>query len=312
MKIVFLGTSGAQPTEERGMSCVCLQREREILMFDVGEGAQVTYLKSGLGINKPMKIFITHMHGDHCIGILGLLQTMSMQKRTEKIEIFGPKGIDEFIAENIKILKFELVFPIIITTIDERENTIVDEKEYTILICNAKHSIEAYSYVFKEKERPGKFYPEKALKLRVPEGQMWNELQNGHNVTIEGKVIKPEDVLGKKRRGRKIGVSGDTRPTKQLEEFFKECDYLIFDSTFIDGLKDKAIKTCHSTAKEAAMLAKNANVANLILTHFSARYRDEQVLVDEAKKIHKCVMGAHDLLEIDIAEYSNFAKQETT
>ena len=115
MKLVFLGTAGAQPTENRGLSCVCLEKEGEILMFDAGEGAQLSYLKSGLGWNKKMKIFVTHLHGDHCIGIIGLLQTMTLQRRTEPIEIYGPDGIEEFIATNAKILKFALSFPIMIT-----------------------------------------------------------------------------------------------------------------------------------------------------------------------------------------------------
>ena len=119
MKLVFLGTSAAQPTEERGLTCICLEREGEILMFDAGEGAQISFLKSGLVWNKKMKIFVTHLHGDHCIGILGLLQTMTLQHRTEKIEIYGPEGIEEFISANIKVLNFGLSFPVMITTIDE-------------------------------------------------------------------------------------------------------------------------------------------------------------------------------------------------
>ena len=119
MKLVFLGTSAAQPTEFRGLSCICLEREGEILMFDAGEAAQIAYLKSGLGWNKKMKIFVTHLHGDHCVGILGILQTMSMQHRTETLEIYGPSGIEEFIGANIKVLNFGLSFPILISTIKE-------------------------------------------------------------------------------------------------------------------------------------------------------------------------------------------------
>ncbi len=298
MKLVFLGTSAAQPTEDRGLSCICLEREGEILMFDAGEGAQRSYLKSGLGWNKKMKIFVTHLHGDHCIGILGLLQTMTLQRRTEKIEIYGPKGIDEFIAANIKVLNFGLSFPVMISSIEE--GVVTDEKTYTVKACNADHSVPAFSYVFQEKDKPGRFHPDKAKELGVPEGNLWNKLQNGEEVTIEGKTVKPSDVLGEKRPGKKIGISGDTRPTKKLEEFFKDCDYLSFDSTFLDELKDKAIETRHSTSKEAATLAKNANVTNLILTHFSARYQDESVLADEAKTIHDSVIAAKDLLEIEI------------
>ena len=298
MKLVFLGTAGAQPTVDRGLTCICLEKEAEILMFDAGEGAQLSYLKSGLGWNKKMKIFVTHLHGDHCIGILGLLQTMTMQNRTEPLEIYGPKGIEEFIAANIKVLNFGLSFPVMITSIEEEK--VVDEKTYSVFSCKADHSVPAYSYLFEEKDKPGRFNTEKAKQLGIPEGKLWNQLQNGHEIKVGDKTVKPSEVLGEKRPGKKIGISGDTRPTKELEEFFKNCNYLSFDSTFLDELKDKAIETHHSTAKEAATLAKNANVENLILTHFSARYKDESVLVDEAKTIHGSVIGAKDLLEIEI------------
>lgn len=298
MKLVFLGTSGAQPTIDRGLTCICLEKDAEILMFDAGEGSQFSYLKSGLGWNKKMKIFVTHLHGDHCIGILGLLQTMTMHKRTESLEIYGPDGIEEFIAANIKVLNFSLSFPVMITSIEEEK--IVDERTYSIFACKANHSIPAYSYRFEEKDKPGRFNTEKAKQLGIPEGKLWNQLQKGQEIKVGDKTVRPSEVLGEKRLGKKIGISGDTRPTKELEEFFKNCNYLSFDSTFLDELKDKAIETHHSTAKEAATLAKNANVENLILTHFSARYKDESVLVNEAKTIHSSVIGAKDLLEIEI------------
>ena len=251
LKLVFLGTSAAMPTVKRALTCICLVRDNEILMFDAGEGAQISYLKMGLPWNKKMKIFVTHLHGDHCVGILGLLQTMNMQSRTEPVEIFGPEGIDEFIAANIKILNF-------------------------------------------------RFFPDKAKELGIPEGRDWHELQNGNSIEINGKKILPEDVTGEKRAGKNIGVSGDTRPTEELTKFFDNCDYLIFDCTFSDELKERARETNHSTAKEAGELAKNANVGKLILTHFSARYKDEDVLLDEAKKIHESTIAAKDLMEIEI------------
>ena len=298
MKLVFLGTSAAQPTSERGLTCICLEKEGEILMFDAGEGAQISYLKSGLGWNKKMKIFVTHLHGDHCIGILGLLQTMTLQNRTEPMEIYGPDGIEEFIAANIKVLNFGLSFPVMITTV--REGTVVNEKTYTINSCEADHSVTSYSYLFQEKDKPGRFFPDKAKELGVPEGELWHKLQTGQDIQVGDKIVKSSDVLGEKRPGKRIGISGDTRPTKKLEEFFKDCDYLSFDSTFSHELQDKALDTHHSTAKEAADLAKKANVSNLILTHFSARYNDESVLLEEAKTIHGSVIAAKDLLEIEI------------
>ena len=298
MKLVYLGTSAAAPTLERSLTCICLVRENEVLMFDAGEGAQVAYLKASLPWNKKMKIFVTHLHGDHCLGILGLLQTMSLQKRTETVEIYGPPGIEEFITANIKILNFGLPFPVFITIINEGE--IVNEKNYKISCCEAQHGIPAYSYCFEESERSGIFYPEKAKELGIPEGKLWQELQNGDSVEVDGRKIDSFQVTGEKRPGKKIGISGDTRPTKKLQEFFGNSDYLSFDCTFSFDLKDRAIETNHSTAKEAAELAKNANVKNLILTHFSARYSDESVLLNEAKQIHESVIAAKDLLEIEI------------
>ena len=298
MKLVFLGTSAAQPTEKRGLSCICLEKEGEILMFDAGESAQISYMKSGLGWNKKMKLFVTHLHGDHCVGILGLLQTMSMQNRTESLEIFGPKGIDEFLAANIKILNFGLPFSILITIVNE--GTIYENNKFLIHAAKANHSITAFSYLFEEKDKPGRFNVEKAKELGIPEGELWNKLQNGIDVINNEKIIKPEQVLGKKRSGKKIGISGDTMPTKELEEFFNECDYLVFDSTFLDEEKQKAQDTCHSTAKQAAELAKKANVKNLILTHFSARYKDEIGHKTEAEQIHNSVITAKDLLEVEI------------
>ncbi len=298
MKLVFLGTSAAQPTENRAMTCICLVLDKEILMFDAGEGAQLSYLKSKLGWNKKMKIFVTHLHGDHCVGILGLLQTMSLQNRTESLEIYGPSGIEDFLAANLKILNFGLTFPVKIMMI--KEGLVLDDESYMIHCCEAEHSIPAFSYIFWEKEKPGKFYPEKAKALGVPEGKLWHELQHDKEVKVGNKTIKPSDVMGTKRPGKKIGISGDTRPTKKLEEFFKNCDYLTFDSTYSDELKEKAKENHHSTAKEAAELARKAGVSNLILTHFSTRYDDAKVLVKEAKTIHENVIEAKDLLEIDI------------
>lgn len=298
MKLIFLGTSAAQPTENRGLSCICIEREGEILMFDAGEAAQISYLRSGLGWNKKMKIFVTHLHGDHCIGLLGLLQTMTMQHRTEPLEIYGPPGIEEFISANIKVLNFGLSFPVMITTV--KEGKIFDSKIYSIYACKANHSVITYSYLFEEKDKPGRFNLEKAKTLEIPEGKLWNQLQNGMEIKIGERIIVPEQVLGEKRPGKKIGISGDTMPTRELEKFFEGCDYLVFDSTFLDEIKEKAEETCHSTAKQAALLGKNAKVKNLVLTHFSARYKDETRHLEEAKQIHDSVIAAKDFLEIEI------------
>ena len=298
MKLVFLGTSAAQPTENRGLSCICLERDGEILMFDAGEASQISFMKSGLGWNKKMKLCVTHMHGDHCVGILGLLQTMSMQNRTETLEIFGPNGIEEFIAANIKVLNFRLSFPVLITII--KEGKIFEDEKFSIHVCKANHSITSFSYLVEEKDKPGRFNLDKANQLGIPEGKLWSDLQKGQEITINGIAIKPDQVLGKKRPGKKIGISGDTMPTRELEKFFENCDYLVFDSTFLEEEKDRAQETCHSTAKQAATLGKNSKVKNLVLTHFSARYKNEEGHLKEAKEIHDSVITAKDLLQIEI------------
>jgi ribonuclease Z len=223
---------------------------------------------------------------------------MSMQNRTETLEIFGPSGIEEFIAANIKVLNFGLSFPVLINII--KNEKIVDNEKFSIYTCKANHSITAYSYLFEEKDKPGRFSVEKAKNLGIPEGELWRKLQNGNQIENNGKTIRPEQVLGEKRPGKKIGISGDTMPTDELEKFFNECDYLVFDSTFLDEEKQRAQDTCHSTAKQAATLGKNAKIKNLILTHFSARYKDEVEHLNEAKEIHNSVITARDLLEIEI------------
>jgi len=195
-------------------------------------------------------------------------------------------------------LNFGLSFPVLITAVNE--GLVVCEEKYEVYTCDADHSVPTRSFLFEEKEKPGTFYPEKAISLGIPKGELWHQLQQGKEVMIENKSIKPSEVMGPNVPGKKIGVSGDTRPTKKLEVFFKNCDYLVFDSTFSDELKEKAVESCHSTAKEAATFAKNASVSNLILTHFSARYKDENVLVEEAKAVHNSVIAANDQLKVEI------------
>lgn len=298
MRLVYLGTSAAMPTSQRSLTCICLEREGEIFMFDAGEGAQNSFTRFGFGWNRPLKIFVTHMHGDHCIGILGLLQTMSMQQRSKPVEIYGPQGIEKFIGSNVESLGLHPGYSVIINAIDE--GTVLESDQYIVKACPAEHSIPAFSYVFEEKDKRGRFLKEKAIELGIPEGHLWGKLQRGHSVRVGDRVIEPDQVLGEKRRGRRIGISGDTRPTKKLEEFFHGCNYLSFDSTFSDELREKARLTHHSTAKEAGQLAKNADVQNLILTHFSARYSDVQNLVSEAEEVHGSVIAAHDQMEIKI------------
>ncbi|MGH9934054.1 MAG: ribonuclease Z [Nitrososphaerales archaeon] len=298
LKIIFLGTSSAMPSSKRNLSSVAIVRGNEVLIFDTGEGMQRNFLASGIGTNRKTKIFITHMHSDHVLGLLGLLQTMALQNREMPVQIYGPDVLRDFIESNMKLLSFGLTFPV--TFMPVNEGVVVEESDYVVKAKLAEHSIKSYSYCLAEHERPGIFYPEKAEKLGIPKGGLWHKLQYGEEIDFNGKVIKPEDVTGSKRKGRKIGISGDTRINDGLVDFFNDCDLLIFDSTYGEDHKDKAAENMHSTAKEAAALAAKAGVKKLVLTHFSARYEDVSVLAKEASEVHTNVVAAEDLMAIEI------------
>jgi ribonuclease Z len=294
MKIVFLGTSAAIPTQNRGLSSIVIKRAGELLIFDVGEGMQKNFLQAKLGINKKMKVFVTHLHIDHCLGLLGLFQTMSLLGRTKKIDIYGEPRLREFINENFRIINIALSFEIVVHVID-KEGVIATEDDYQISCCKADHSVPAFSYCIKEHPRLGIFNIKKAIELSIPKGNLYRRLQNGEDVVVHGKLIKSNQIVGPKRKGRKIGISGDTRPSSKLRNFFDSCDILIFESTYIHEYQRKAIETFHSTSTEAALLAKESNCNKLILTHFSSRYNDPTILLDEARTIHNNVDLAEDM-----------------
>lgn len=298
LKLIFLGTSSSVPTVERSLPSIAIMRGNELLLFDAGEGTQRQMIKAGLGFNRKTKIFITHFHGDHIVGLLGILQTMSMLNRDKPLDIYGPRGIIGFLKHNIRYLKFGLTFEINVN--ESKEGIIVKEKDYVVKACLAEHSIRAYSYLLEEFDRPGVFYPEKALKLGIPKGILWSRLQNGESIKLNDKIITPDQVLGPRRPGRRIGISGDTRPNAKLTKFFSKADVIVFDSTYGDEYSDKAKENMHSTSVEAAQLAKDAEANLLILTHFSARYEDVSNLVSQALKIHPNVIAASDQLVIDV------------
>jgi ribonuclease Z len=252
-----------------------------------------------LGVNKKIKIFITHMHADHCLGALGLLQTLSLLGRVAPVDIYGPPDFAEFVKANLKILAFGLIYEVRIVSIKD-EGIVVQERDYFITCCKAQHIIPAYAFCLNEYERPGKLDIRKITKLGIPEGHLYKKLQNGEDVTYMGKHVLSGWVTGPRRPGRKVGISGDTRPTSKLRDFFRDCDLLVFDSTYSRDEFRMAKERFHSTASEAALLADRAGVKKLLLTHFSARYKDTNQLVGEASLIHKDVEAAEDLKVIVI------------
>jgi len=299
MKLVFLGTSSAVPTVERGLSSIALMREGELLLFDAGEGMQRNFIKAGLGMNRKMKIFISHMHADHCVGLLGLIQTMNLQGREKNIDIYGEPRVKEFWQENMRIINFGLSFDVHVHTI-EKGGLAVKEDDYQVTCCEASHSVPSLAYCLEEFDRPGAFDVKEAKKLGVPEGELYSRLQHGQDIVYMGKKIRSSQVIGPPRKGRKIGISGDTRPTDELTKFFRKCDVLVFESTYSHEMQQKAIENWHSTAIEAATIAKKAGAVRLFLTHFSARYDETDMLVNEASTIHSNVEAAEDLRVVEI------------
>jgi len=300
LHVIFLGTGGSVPTLKRSLPALVVQREGELLMFDCGEGIQRQMVKAGIGFHKKMKIFVTHLHGDHVLGLPGLLQTMALLDRSRKLDVYGPVGIKRFLECIKETVQFVLTFPVEIHEIDE-EGTVCDEGEYAVEAVWANHVIPSLAYSFVEKSRPGRFYPERAKALGVPEGPLWSKLQSGKAVMLpDGSVVKPEQVLGKARAGRKIVYSGDTRPFKSFVKFASGADLLVHDGTFDDELAERAKEDGHSTAGQAAETAKKARVKRLVLMHISARYGDTSKLLEQARKVFEKTEVAEDFMKIEI------------
>jgi len=297
VRVIFLGTSGSVPTVKRGMPSLVVQREGELLMFDCGEGTQRQMIKAGLGFGRPMKVFISHMHSDHILGLPGLLQTMSIMGRVKPLQIYGPQKLKEFLEHVIETVVVGLNYPLEVYSVSEGD--VCRGLDYSVQAVETDHSVQNFSYSIVEDPRPGRFYREKALALGIPEGPLWKKLQRGLSVTLDdGRVITPESVLGPPRRGLKIVYSGDTRPSMKLVKLAANADLLIHEATFDGELKDKARLEGHSTVVEAAEVARLANVSKLALTHISARYSETTLLLEQARKVFSNTVIAEDLMEI--------------
>jgi ribonuclease Z len=300
LRVIFMGTAGSVPTPERSLPAVLIKRQNEQVMFDCGEGVQRQMIKAKAGFHKKTKIFISHMHGDHVLGLPGLMQTMALMNRQKKLEIYGPEGIKQFLDCMRETLQFGLTFPVEIHEVCDA-GIVCEEKDYSVEAAKSNHVVSSLAYAFLEKPRPGKFYPEKARALGVPEGELWSKLQHGDKIKLaHGRVISPADVMGSPRRGRKIVYTGDTRPFKGFAKFAAAADLVIHDSTLDDTLTEKAAEDGHSTPSQAAQEAKKAEAKQLVLTHISARYPDPRLLLEQAQKFFKNTLVAEDFIELEL------------
>ncbi|UCG69913.1 MAG: ribonuclease Z [Thermoplasmata archaeon] len=298
MKLVFLGSGGSWPTKERNLSSIALKMNGEIILFDCAEGTQRQLFISGLNFMHVNKILISHFHGDHFLGLPGLIQSMYLNDRAKELHIYGPKGTTNIVNGILTMGYFNPTFDIL--THDLSDGDEITQEDYDIWVRAADHDIPALGFKIVEHQRKGKFYPEKALALGVKEGPLFRKLQNGHSVEIEGRIVKSEDVMGKPRMGRSVVYSGDTRPSRAIIELAKDCDVLIHDATLSGDLEDKAKRYGHSSTTQAATVAKQSNAKVLFLTHISPRYDDAQILEDEARKIFKHSFVAWDFLEYEV------------
>jgi ribonuclease Z len=296
----FLGTGASRPTVERGVSALAIVREGETLLFDCGEGTQRQMMRYGISFALD-DIFVTHWHHDHFLGLLGLLRTMSLNARTETLRIWGPKGGIRLMRQAESLGADRLSF-----ACDVREvapGDVVRRPQYVIEAFVVQHrGGPAFGYALVEDRRRGRFNVDLARELGIPEGPLWGRIHKGESITLDdGRVIAPSTLVGESRRGRRIVYTGDSRPCEATIVAAHDADVLVHEATFGDDEAGRASETGHSTAREAAEVARAAQVKRLLLTHVSARYsRDTSDLEAQAREVFPRSSFARDGLEVEI------------
>lgn len=299
LRIIFLGTGGSWPTLHRNTTAIAVKRGSDIILFDCGEGTQRQFQRSNLSYMQVIKIFISHFHGDHFLGIPGLLQTMQLNDRNEPLHIYGPQGMNQLLKQLVSLGYFRPVYEII--SHEVKHGDIVKCDGYKIHVFSVSHNVPSLGFSLEEDIRPGRFNKQRALELGVPEGPMFSRLQHGQIVVLaRNRKITPSMVLGPERLGRKIVYSGDTTPCDTVASHAADADVLIHEATFDSSLENLAAEYGHSTALQAATIAKNAHVERLFLTHISPRYIDIKGLETEAQNVFKKSFVPRDLQEFEI------------
>jgi len=285
---------------ERNVSSIAIEREGETLMFDCGEGTQRQMMRYGVSFGLE-DIFFTHMHADHLLGVVGLIRTMALQGRTERLRLWGPRGSSR-VLRRAESLGFErATFSVEIIEIEAGQR--IERSGYAIIPFPVEHRGSAsLGFALVEEDRKGRFNPDLARELGIPEGPLWGQIHRGESVTLDdGRVIEPPVLVGPKRPGRTVVVTGDTRPSPDTIDAARDADLLIHEATFGDEEAERAVETGHSTAREAATVARVAGVRRLLLTHFSARYsRDAGELAAQARSVFPDTVIGKDGLELEV------------
>ena len=296
MEVTFLGTSSAVHSKDRNHPSIALKAFGDVFLFDCGEGTQRQLLFTNVSPMKISKVFITHFHGDHILGLPGLLQSMSLNGRESKLTVYGPRGLNKLKDAIYSLGYCAIEYPVEFIEIDT--GIIEETDEYVIRAQSVRHNVPSLAYSIEEKKKP-RFLREKAIELGVPVGPAFGKLHNGEEIEIDGRTIKPEQVLGPPRKGIKITYSGDTRPCEEMIMFARDSTLLIHESTFIQKEAQNAEEYGHSTSKDAAFVARESNSKKLIITHISTRYGEEyaQIMLKEAQEIFENTELAEDCME---------------
>jgi ribonuclease Z len=299
LSVTFLGTGAACPTVDRNVAALSVQREGETILFDCGEGTQRQMMRYGVGFSFT-EVFFTHFHADHMLGITGLLRTMGLQDRSAPVTLYGPPGAQRILGAAMSLGIERNKFPVEVVEI--RAGDRLRRDEYDIVVFETQHRADTVGYALAEHTRLGRFHPERARELGVPEGPLWGRLHKGETVTLDdGRTVSPPDLVGAPRRGRTLVYSGDTRPHLALLEAARGADLLIHEATFGGDEAERAVETGHSTAAEAARVALEAGVRRLVLTHISPRYtRDAPELLAEARAVFPDTTIARDGLTVEV------------
>jgi len=298
MQIVFLGTGGSWPSKDRNVSAVAVRIGSDVLLFDCGEGTQRQLMSSNVSFMKINRILISHFHGDHFLGLPGLIQSMSFNNRKNPLEIYGPHGTVKLVNIIINLGYFTPTFDFVVK--DLKDNDTVKCDGYIIKAKTAEHNVPTLAYAVEENTRQGRFNVKKAKKLGIPEGPLFRKLQKGENIMVNGEKVTPDMVLGKSRKGKKIVYIPDTKPSEAIADFAKGSNVLIHDATADSSLEKKANKYGHSSARQAAVTAEKAGVKLLFLTHISPRYKDATILEKDARKVFPNSIVAEDFLVYDV------------
>ena len=296
LSLFFAGTAGSVPTPKRGLPAILLRAGGERILLDCGEGTQHQLLRS-IGLPDVDAVFVSHLHLDHWLGLPGMIKTFDMRDRERPLAIYGPPGLKPLFHQILRPVIGRTGYPLDVIELDPHEEVGFDS--FVIAGFPVNHRVEAYGYAFAEDDRPGRFDVGAARRLGVKEGPDFGRLQRGE--TVDG--VTPEQVVGPDRPGRRIVYSGDTAPIQTIEVYAQDADLLVHEATFCEDEKARARETGHSTARQAAQLAKDANVRLLALTHLSTRYFPKDVR-DEARAVfaNTVVPRDFDVIEIPFPE----------